>query len=112
MKLHPAVVCTQRGALQAKEASVKGYVSRVRAIDINPSLLEIDANDGAPPGPAADANDGNLDPASRCATEIDDAVARPQQAKALVELDQLEGGARPVAEPTRLGDVGIVELAR
>src|SRR4051794_2940721 len=32
--------------------------------------------------------------------------------KALVELDQLERGARPIAEPVRLGDIGIVELPR
>ena len=40
----------------------------------------------------AHARDGDLCPATRRAAEIDDAPARPQQTKALVELDQLEGG--------------------
>ena len=85
------------------------------------------ARDGSrPPGPcllytsdAADDEathpdplDGDLRPAARRTTEIDDTLAKPQQPKALVELDQLEGGARAVAEPARLDNVGIVKLAR
>src|SRR6516165_1857203 len=72
-------------------------------------LGDIDTDDNPV---TADARDGDLGPAARRAAEIDDTLAKPQQAKALVELDQLEGGARSVAEPPRFGDIGVVELAR
>ena len=59
-----------------------------------------------------DALDRDLRPAAGRAAEIDDPAAGRQQMKALVELDQLEGGARAIAEPLRLGDIGIVQLPR
>jgi len=71
-------------------------------------LGDIDANDRAT---TADPRDGDLCPATWSAAKIDDTPARPQQTKALVELDQLECGTRAVAEPARFGDIGIVQLA-
>src|SRR5712671_1841110 len=65
-------------------------------------LREVHADDAAVAGPAGDTVYGDLRPAARCTAEVDDALARPQQAKPIVELDQLEGGARAVAEPPRL----------
>src|SRR2546425_204905 len=43
--------------------------------------------------------------------ESDDAAPRPQEMKAVVELQQLEGGARAIALALGLADIGIVELA-
>ena len=57
------------------------------------------------------ARDRDLGPAARRAAEIDDPPARLQQMEAVVELDQLEGGARAVAKAVRLGDIGVVQLA-
>ncbi len=42
---------------------------------------------------------------------IDHAHAAAQQLQLVVELHQLEGGARAVAQALRLGDIGVVELA-
>ena len=60
----------------------------------------------------ADPLGRDLAPAARRAAEIDHAQAARQQVKALVELLQLERGARAVALLPRLGDIGVVELPR
>src|SRR4051794_39413965 len=70
---------------------------------------QVDAAHGAA---RSDALDRDLCPAARRTAEIDDAVAGRQQMKTLVELDQLESGARAVAAKLCLGDIGIVELPR
>ncbi len=59
-----------------------------------------------------DALRRDLRPATGRRAEIDDARAALQEMEALVELDQLEGRARAIAEALGLGDIGIVELAR
>ena len=56
----------------------------------------------------ADALDCYLGPTAGCAAEVDDPAVRPQQAEALVELDQLESSTRSVALPARRGHIGIV----
>ena len=60
----------------------------------------------------ADALRRDLGPAAGRGAEIDHARAALQEMEAVVELDQLEGGARAIAEALGLGDIGIVELAR
>ena len=53
----------------------------------------------------------HLAPAAGCRAQIHDAPAGFQEAVLVVDLDQLEGGARAVAELARLMHVRIVELA-
>src|SRR5205814_7323358 len=72
---------------------------------------EVDPDDGAVALLGADPRRGDLAPAAGRAAEIDDPHAGSQQMKALVELDQLESGARAIAEAVRVGDIGIVQLA-
>src|SRR5262249_49959222 len=58
-----------------------------------------------------DPLDRDLDPAAGRAAEVDHARARPQEAELVVELQELEGGARAVAALAGLGDIRVVELA-
>lgn len=75
-------------------------------------LGDVEPHDEAAPGAGANALDGDLRPAARRTAEIDDAPAGQQQAETGIELDQLESGARAVAEPARFGDIGVVQLTR
>src|SRR6202035_5646120 len=59
----------------------------------------------------ADPFGRDLAPAAGRATEIDDAFAGRQKMKFLIELDQLERGARAITLPLGLGDIRVVELA-
>ena len=63
------------------------------------------------PSRAADALRRDLRPAAGRGAEIDDALARLQQAVLVVDLEELVGGARAVALALGAGDVGVVELA-
>ncbi len=58
----------------------------------------------------AHAFDRDLGPAAWRGAEIDDARARPQQPEPIVQLDQLEGGARTETAALRFRDIGIGEL--
>src|SRR5439155_24159767 len=53
----------------------------------------------------------HLCPATGGAAEIDHAATWGQQVKTLIELEQLEGGARTKAHALGVGDKRIVELA-
>ena len=70
--------------------------------------------DGHHPAAAALAGRGTLDrhlgPAARRGAQVDHASAAGQEMEAVVELDELEGGARAITQAPRLGDVGVVEL--
>src|SRR6185437_11663083 len=57
------------------------------------------------------ARHGDLRPASGRAAEVDDARARAQDVEAVIELLQLEGGARAIAQAPGLADIGVVQLA-
>ena len=54
---------------------------------------------------------GDLGPAAGGRAEVDDPLARGEQAEAVVDLDQLVGGAGAVAFGAGAGDIGVVELA-
>src|SRR5262249_60600701 len=66
--------------------------------------------DGHDMASSADALDRDLCPAAGGRTEVDDSPARRQEMEAVVELQQLEGGPRAIAQAPRLGDVAIVQL--
>ena len=53
---------------------------------------------------------GDGGPAARRRAEIDHPLAGAEKTEALIDLDELEGGARTKAEALGLGDVGVVEL--
>ena len=73
---------------------------------------EVDG-DHLAPLPSTDAHPlgRHLGPAARRGAEVDHALAGLEQAVLVVDLDQLEGGARAVALALGGGHVGIVELA-
>ena len=54
---------------------------------------------------------GDLRPAARCGAKVDDFLAGFEQMILVVDLDQLEGGARTIALAPGFGDIGVVELA-
>ena len=77
-------------------------------------LLDIDGDDPARVGPARSRPDPvsrHQRPAARRRAEVHHAGARAQHVEAVVELDQLVGGARAQALALGRGDVGVVELA-
>src|SRR4029077_16604245 len=100
----------QRGADLTGGGKVAEITGQQRSARHGGGLLQVDPDQRAMAFAGADPGGGDLGPAARRATEIDDPYARPQQMVALVELDQLEGGARVVPEAVRLGDIGIVQL--
>ena len=73
-------------------------------------LGNINPQDLAAPRPRADPRDCHLSPSSWCAAEIDNPAGGQQQAEPIVKLDQLESGTRTITQPTRLGDVRVVQL--
>src|SRR6185312_4662312 len=72
---------------------------------------DIERDDLAVARRGADAFGRDLAPAARRRAEIDDSRSPLQEMKPVVELDQLEGGARAIALALGLGNIGIVELA-
>ena len=71
---------------------------------------QVDADDRPGGSPGFGPLDGDLGPPAGGGTKVDDACTRLQEAELIVDLQQLEGGTRPVASLLGLGDVGIVEL--
>jgi hypothetical protein len=75
-------------------------------------LRRIDGHHAAAARPARrHASHGDLCPSSGRGAEIDDDAPGLQEPQPVVELDQLEGGARPVACLPGRGDEGVGELA-
>ena len=76
-----------------------------------PHFQQVEREHAAAAGlPGANAFDRDLSPSPRRGAQIDDARARPQQPEAVVQLDQLERGARTKAAALGFRDVGIGEL--
>src|SRR5215472_7980264 len=73
-------------------------------------LRKVEADDDLSSVTYSDALDRDLGPAARRAAQIDDPAAAPQQPETIIQLDQLEGCTRPVAEPLRSGDIRVVQL--
>ncbi len=73
-------------------------------------VQQIDRDDLALAVDRADALGGDLAPAARRSTEIDHGHAVLQQPVFVVDLEQLESGARAIAQSLGLDDIGIVEL--
>src|SRR4051794_13050430 len=71
---------------------------------------EVDADDAPPPLRAADPLRRDLGPAARRGAEIDDALAGLQQAVLVVDLEELECGARAVALALGERHIGVVQL--
>src|SRR6476660_9484259 len=74
-------------------------------------MQEIDADYAALAFRRTDALCSDLRPAARRSTEIDNALTGFQQMVLVVDLDELERGARTKAFEPRPRDIGIVELA-
>ncbi len=58
----------------------------------------------------ADTLDRHLGPAAGCGAEIDQPGAGFQDLELIVELQQLEGSARAIAETLGLGHIGVIQL--
>src|SRR5215831_17102866 len=72
-------------------------------------LGDIDPDDAAA---GADALYGDLRPTSRRAAKVYDPRPSSQEPVPIIQLDQLKGGTRPIAETPSLGNIGIIELPR
>jgi hypothetical protein len=68
---------------------------------------QVDADDGA-----RAALQRHLGPATGSGAEVEHAHALLDDVEAIVEFDELKGGARPPAVLLRRRDIGVVELAR
>lgn len=70
--------------------------------------LEVEANDGAA---GADEFGGDLKPRAGGAAEVEDAVSGSDELLGLLDLLELEGGARGVSLGLGLSEIGVVELS-
>ena len=100
---------------QLRRGGVEEIVTDQRRPRHRVGLNDVDADDGAPLAfvrtRGVDPLGGDDGPAARRRAQVDDTVAGLEEAEAIIELDELEGGPRAEPPVAGLGDVAVGELA-